>query len=224
MILYWPSNWRNLCADVDCYISMGWPETCCGLWYTESGTGSEERHLLLWQKEGENWEQPQRAHSPKPQETFPQSHPSATDAFSISGVLIPWSSSSTICSWAVQKSRLASVIQLFLLCVCHLHTRTHLLAQKRKIKSGTWRACSPDISRLERWWSQWEDGSVQLFPKSYEGCGSSAELEHGEGECWEKDDEGTAGLTTSFLVLTEGGVPWKTQSPFKDFFLMYCSL
>lgn len=30
-----------------------------------------------------------RAHAPKPQETIPQSHPSATDAFSISGVLIP---------------------------------------------------------------------------------------------------------------------------------------
>lgn len=39
----------------------------------------------------EEWKTENRgeAHAPKPQETAPQSYPSASDAFSISGVLIP---------------------------------------------------------------------------------------------------------------------------------------
>lgn len=82
--------------------------------------------FLLWQRGMKNREQ-RRAHAPKPQETIPQSHPSATDAFSISGVLIPWSSSSTICSGAVQKSCLASVIQLLWRCVCVTCTQTGTL-------------------------------------------------------------------------------------------------
>lgn len=68
---------------------MGWPEMRLGLRYKESAIDKQsEGETYPSVENGEKTEQ-RRAHAPKPQETIPQSHPSATDAFSISGVLIP---------------------------------------------------------------------------------------------------------------------------------------
>lgn len=118
------SAWVGRSCVGACYLRRAWDrhEKC---W---------EKHFLLWRRGGEkrkkNGEQ-RRAHAPKPQETIPQSHPSATDAFAVSGALIPRSSSPTICSRTVQKSCLASVIQLFLRRVSPAHTHTHTHANRR---------------------------------------------------------------------------------------------
>lgn len=183
-----------------------------------------ERRFLLWQRGKKGKTEQRRAHAPKPQETIPQSHPSATDAFSISGVLIPWSSSSTICSRAVQKSCLASVIQLLLQHVSPAHTHTHTCTEtyicahvntEKQIERERERG-ELDNPWLERALSQWEDSSVWLLPgESYEGAAAqtSRSAERGNAGrkmiCREAGGEGTAGLTTISCYSQRVGLPWQ---------------
>lgn len=90
-----------------------------------------------------------RAHTAKPQGNIPQSHPSATDAFSISGV---FNSPIKFINHLFQGQARNPVSPLWFSCwraACHLHTHAHICVNAESEGVG-WRHNSPDKSSLER--------------------------------------------------------------------------